>query len=268
MTIVILIIAVMGLVGLFFGLVLAIANKKLAVELNPLIHLVEDVLPKGQCGGCGFAGCQAYAEAVVTDPDVAPNLCTPGKEAVAKKVSEITGKKAKDLEERRAFVRCNNPITTAPKKYEYSGIDDCVAMSLLYFGPKSCRYGCIGHGTCAKHCPFNAIEMSETGLPVINKDRCTGCGKCESVCPKKIIEMIPANTIVEVVCSSKDRGAKAKHDCPVACIGCGICAKVCPHGAVKLVDNLPIIDKHVCMKVCTDQICVIKCPTKAIEYIK
>ena len=29
------IIAVMGLVGLFFGLVLAIANKKLAVELNP-----------------------------------------------------------------------------------------------------------------------------------------------------------------------------------------------------------------------------------------
>ena len=117
-TIVILIIAVMGAVGLFFGLVLAIANKKLAVELNPLIHIVEEVLPKGQCGGCGYAGCQAYAEAVVTDPDVAPNLCTPGKEEVAKKVSELTCKTAKNIEARRAFVKCNNPITTAPKKYE------------------------------------------------------------------------------------------------------------------------------------------------------
>lgn len=262
------IIAVMGLVGLFFGLVLAVANKKLAVELNPLIHEVEDVLPKGQCGACGFAGCQAYAEAVVSDPDVAPNLCIPGKEAVAKKVSEITGKKAKEVEARIAYVKCNNPIAMAPKKFKYSGIDDCVAMSLLHGGPKSCQYGCVGQGTCAKNCPFNAIEMNENGLPVINKARCTGCGMCESVCPKRVIELIPVKTKVNVVCNSIERGVKAKKDCNIACIGCGICAKVCPHGAVKIVNNLSVIDKHVCMEVCKDPVCIEKCPTKTIVYVK
>lgn len=262
------IIAVMGLVGVFFGFVLAIANKKLAVELNPLIHIVEEVLPKGQCGACGYAGCQAYAEAVVMNPDVAPDLCSPGKAPVAKRVSELTGKKAKDVEARVAYIKCKNPIAFAPKKYEYTGINDCVAMSLLHFGPKSCQYGCVGQGTCVRYCPFNAIEMSADGLPIINKARCTGCGKCQSACPKNNIELIPVNTKINVVCNSKDRGAKAKNDCPVACIGCGICVKVCPHGAVKLVDNLPIIDKHVCMELCSDAVCMAKCPTKIIEYVK
>lgn len=261
------IIAVMGSVGLFFGLILAIANKKLAVELNPLIHEVEDVLPKGQCGACGFAGCQAYAEAVVSDPDVAPNLCIPGKEAVAKKVSELTGKKAKDLEPRVAYVKCNNPIGVSLKKFEYSGINDCVAMSLIHGGPKSCQYGCVGQGTCAKICPFNAIEMTETGLPKINRVKCTGCGKCEAVCPKRVIELIPIHTKVNVVCNSIERGAKARKDCHIACIGCGICAKVCPHGAVKIVNNLSVIDKHICMEVCKDFVCVDKCPTKTIEFL-
>ena len=84
--------------GAVFGLVLAYANKKLAIEVNPLIHVVEDVLPKGQCGACGFAGCMAYAEAVVTNPDVPPNLCIPGKEPVAKLVAELTGKAAAPVE--------------------------------------------------------------------------------------------------------------------------------------------------------------------------
>lgn len=261
------IIAVMGLIGLFFGLVLAISNKKFAVELNPLIHMVEEVLPKGQCGACGYAGCQAYAEAVVTDPNVSPNLCIPGKEPIAKRVSELTGKKAKETEPKIAYVKCNNPILTAPKKFEYSGIDDCVAMSLLHLGPKSCQYGCVGHGTCAKHCPFGAIDMSENGLPVINKNRCTGCGKCESVCPKKVIEIIPTNAKVNVVCNSKSRGPKAKQDCPVACIACGLCVKNCPHNAVKLVNNLPVFDTHVCTQVCTEAVCMAKCPTRTIEYV-
>ena len=43
-------------VGTFFGLVLALADKKFAMESNPLIAEVEDILPKGQCGACGFAG--------------------------------------------------------------------------------------------------------------------------------------------------------------------------------------------------------------------
>jgi glycosyltransferase involved in cell wall biosynthesis len=123
MSSVIAIIAVMAGVGLFFGLVLAYANKKLAVEMNPLIHVVEDILPKGQCGACGFAGCQAYAEAVVLDKDVAPNLCIPGKKPVAQKVAELTGKAAADVEPRVAFVKCSESVILGSKKYIYSGIN-------------------------------------------------------------------------------------------------------------------------------------------------
>jgi Na+-translocating ferredoxin:NAD+ oxidoreductase RNF subunit RnfB len=257
----------MGCVGLVFGLILAFANKKLAIEMNPLIHLVEDVLPKGQCGACGFAGCQAYAEAVVLMPDVPPNLCAPGKAAVAKRVSELTGKKAKEVEPRIAHVRCANPINAAKRKYVYTGIVDCVAASLLHLGPKDCQYGCIGYGTCEKACPFNAITLSEKGIPVINRKLCTGCGKCETVCPKKVIEMLPVSAKVSVNCNSRNKGAVARKQCPIPCLGCGICAKECPYQAIKIENNLAVVDSRICAEKCSDPVCFKKCPTGAITDI-
>ncbi|MGL5311627.1 MAG: RnfABCDGE type electron transport complex subunit B, partial [Peptostreptococcaceae bacterium] len=241
MEIAILIIVLMTSVGLFFGLVLAIANKKFSVEVNPLIHLVEDVLPKGQCGACGYAGCLAYAEAVVLNEDVPPNLCIPGKELVAKHVAQLTGKVAEELEPRFACVKCNGCRECAKLKYNYEGIEDCICANSILGGPKQCNYGCLGLGTCVKNCPFDAIEMSENGLPIIDKDKCTGCGKCESVCPKKVISMNPMDYKVEVNCNSKDKGAIAKKGCTVPCIGCGICAKNCEYGAIKMENNLAIV---------------------------
>ena len=93
------IIVMIGL-GLLFGMLISFANKMFGVEVDPRIHEVDEVLPKGQCGSCGYPGCMAYAEAVVTNPDVPANLCTPGKDAVAQKVAEITGKKPKQLKQR------------------------------------------------------------------------------------------------------------------------------------------------------------------------
>ena len=46
----IMVLVVMGAVGVVFGVILALANKKFAMEVNPLIHEVDEVLPKGQCG--------------------------------------------------------------------------------------------------------------------------------------------------------------------------------------------------------------------------
>ena len=268
MTIVLSIIGVMTLVGLFFGVVLALASKKLAVEMNPLVHEVEDALPKGQCGACGYAGCQAYAEAVVNDPTVAPNLCTPGKAAVAEKVSQLTGKVAEKIEPRVAFIKCQNPVSVAPSKYEYSGIDDCVAVSLLHLGSKACKYGCVGKGTCVKHCPFNALTLDAKGLPIVDREKCTGCGKCEMVCPKHTIEMVPVSAHVGVGCSSHDRGAQAKKDCPIACIGCTICVKQCPHQAIHMENNLAVVEHQICMEKCSDKVCVAKCPQKTIYDIE
>lgn len=263
----IMVIIVMAAAGITFGFVLAYANKKFAVEVNPLIHIVEDVLPKGQCGACGYAGCLAYAEAVVLNSEVAPNLCVPGKEAVAKLVAELTGKAAAKVEPRLAKLKCGGKSCNASKSFNYNGIEDCVAASLLQGGPKSCKYGCIGFGTCSRNCPFGAITMSEEGLPIINENKCTGCGKCEAICPKKAIQVIPSEALVNVVCNSKDKGAEARKLCKVSCLGCGICVKNCPHGALKVENNLAVVNTSVCIEKCDKPTCCTKCPTGAIKII-
>lgn len=261
------IIIVMGLVGLVFGIILAVANKKLSIETNPLIHLVEEILPKGQCGACGYAGCLSYAEAVVLNPDVAPNLCVPGKEAVAKKVAELTGKTAETIEPRFAHVKCSGGRDTAVMSFKYSGIQDCTAANLTQAGPKGCKYGCIGFGTCVRSCPFGALTMGENGLPVVDPQKCTGCGACEAACPKKVIEMLPADAPVKVNCNSKDKGAAARKLCSAACLGCGICVKSCSYGAIKLENNLATLDPKICIEKCREVTCVAKCPTKAIRTV-
>ena len=259
------VIVVMTLVGLMFGIVLAFANKKFYIEINPLIHIVEDILPKGQCGACGYAGCMAYAEAVVINPDVEPNLCVPGKAPVAKMVAELTGKAAAEVEPKVAFLKCAGSVNKAKKAYEYKGVHDCVAASLLQGGPKGCQHGCIGFGTCVKNCPFDAMTMGEDGLPIINKNKCTGCGKCETVCPKKVIELVPIGIHVALNCNSKDKGVITRKLCTVGCIGCGICVKNCPHAAIKIENNLAIVDCEICVSVCNETTCLYKCPTGAIK---
>lgn len=265
MSIAIAVLVVMTSVGLVFGLVLAAANKKFAIEVNPLIHIVEDILPKGQCGSCGYAGCMAYAEAVVMNPDVQPNLCTPGKSPVAKMVAELTGKAAVEVQPKVAFVKCAGSISKASKAYKYKGVEDCVAATLLQGGPKGCKHGCIGFGTCVKNCPFDAMTMSEEGLPIINPKKCTGCGKCETVCPKKVIELIPIGMHVALNCNSKDKGVITRKLCSIGCIGCGICVKNCTHGAIKIENNLAVVDSSVCVSKCSETTCLYKCPTGAIK---
>ena len=266
-TTVIAVLIVMLAIGLIFGLILAIVNRKFSVEVNPLIHMVEDVLPKGQCGACGYAGCMAYAEAVVLDPEVPPNLCVPGKAPVADAVAELTGKTAPAMDPQIAHIKCAGAIGTAMTKYDYNGVNDCVAANILQGGQKTCRYGCLGFGTCMKNCPFGALSMTASGLPYVNPDKCTGCGKCASLCPKGVIDMVLVGAKVTVNCNSKDKGAVARKNCTAACIGCGLCMKNCPFGAVKLANNLAGVDVAICIEKCPEPTCLDKCPTKAIEAV-
>jgi Na+-translocating ferredoxin:NAD+ oxidoreductase RNF subunit RnfB len=259
------ILLVLTCLGLVFGFILAFANKKFAIEVNPLIHIVEDVLPKGQCGACGYAGCMAYAEAVVLNPDVSPSLCIPGKEPIAKAVAELTGKAAAAVEPRIAQVKCAGAEGKAVKSFLYEGVPDCVAANLLFGGSKVCKFGCLGLGTCVSNCPFDAMSMNEAGLPVIDQDKCTGCGKCETVCPKKVITMLPLTAHVRVNCNSRDKGPVARKACTAACIACTLCLKECAYGAITMDNNLAVVDVKICVEQCSDAKCLAKCPTKAIR---
>ncbi|MFN3480516.1 MAG: RnfABCDGE type electron transport complex subunit B [Thermodesulfovibrionales bacterium] len=247
--------------GAIFGIGLAFAAQKFAVKVDPKVEMVRDVLPGANCGACGFAGCQGYAEAVATRPEVPPNLCAPGKATVAEAVARITGKTAAAVEPNFARIMCQGGWSKSIKRFKYEGVQDCRAAVLAGGGDKACIYGCLGYGTCAKVCPFGAITMNEDHLPVVDITKCTGCRKCEQACPKKVIEVLPASRQVLVACHSKDKGAETKKNCSVGCIACGKCVKICPFDAPSVTNNLSRIDLDKC-KVCG--LCVEPCPTKAI----
>lgn len=251
----------LGIMSLVFGVGLALASKKFAVEIDPKVEEVRQVLPGANCGGCGFAGCDSYAEAVVAGEAWA-TACPPGGSDVMAKIADILGIPLDAQERNVASVMCAGPCTEENKKYQYHGIAGCRAVSMLSGGNKGCSYGCLGLGTCKNNCPFDAISISGDGIAVVNEDKCTGCGRCTEVCPRGIIQLVPASQGVRVLCSSKDRGKTVKEYCKVGCIGCQICVRACKFDAITFEDNLPKIDYDKCTGC---MVCVEKCPTKSIH---
>lgn len=259
-------VAALSGLGASVGLLLALADKKLAVEENPLIDEVEAVLPSGQCGNCGFAGCRQYAEMVVNNPDVTADLCTPGGAEVAAKIAEITGKDAGNVQAVKAVPQCKGCTDENCRgKYIYEGLVDCVAAAQLFAGMKLCEFGCLGLGNCERACPFDAIHITDAGLPEVNVDKCVGCGLCMQACPKDIISLVPVSAASVIKCKNHDKGGVTKKACTVGCLGCRLCEKACPHGAMKVQDNLCVIDYEKCEK-CQELSCLmVQCKTGVIE---
>lgn len=251
-----------GLIGLFFGAVLAIASIIFKVEKDERIDKITEILPGANCGGCGFAGCSAFAEAIVTNGAriTKCNLMTPEK---AEAIAAIMGVEAGKIIKKTAIVGCKGTCDKCSNKCEIYGIDDCYTASQLGSGPKNCEFGCMGLGSCVKVCSENAISIID-GIADIDKEKCIGCGKCASVCPKNIIQIIPDKRTAIAKCASKDKGAIVKNYCSAGCIGCKICEKKCPKEAINVVDNLAKIDYEKCVGC---GICASACPKGIIEMI-
>ena len=259
-------VALLGCIGLFFGIGLALAAHKFAVEVNPLVQEVLESLAGAQCGGCGYPGCEGYAMAVVNDPEVPPNLCFPGKEKVAARVAELTGKRMAAVEDVIAVARCSRVEGRVSHKHEYIGFASCTAAGLAFGGPSACNYACIGLGECAESCPFDAITMVDS-FPQVNPDKCVGCGTCVKVCPKRVLELMTVKARVHVPCSTKDLGKQVRAVCEVGCISCQMCVKKCPAQAVSYQDGLIRVDHAKCIAYGPEcqEICVEKCPRKIMR---
>jgi len=179
---------VMGLLGAISGLGLAIASKVFYVYVDPKIEEVDELLPGANCGGCGYPGCSANAQAIVAG-ESAPSSCVACGEDVIAKIAEVLGVKLEAKEPEVASPGCKYGLLDAELKYIYDGINDCRAANLIDGGAKTCPVGCLGLGTCVKACPFDALSIGPDKLPVVDMDKCTGCGTCERVCPKHIITL-------------------------------------------------------------------------------
>ncbi|MCQ2150827.1 MAG: Fe-S cluster domain-containing protein [Bacteroidales bacterium] len=261
-------IVILAGLGLILSLVLYLVAAKFKVEEDPRIDEVEKVMPGANCGGCGFAGCRAFADAAVKAPNLDNNYCPVGGNEVMKKVAAILGYEIVEKTPQVAVVRCNGTCENRPRTNVYDGVKSCKVKAALYSGDTGCPFGCLGCGDCVEACQFGAITMDPaTGLPVVDETKCTACGACAKACPKHIIELRnkgPRGMRVFVSCVNKDKGAIARKACTAACIGCGKCAKVCAQEAITVEDNVAYIDFTKC-KLCKK--CVAECPTGAIHTV-
>lgn len=249
-------------IALIFGIILVIFSHVFNVEKDSKIAEVENLLAKSNCGGCGKAGCSAFAEALVKGEAKISDCNSTSKEN-KEKICELLGS-GEVGEQTVAIVHCNGG-NACFDKYDYQGYGDCNSCELIAGGVKACPVGCIGKKVCSSLCPYNAINVNGDGYAVVDKEKCVSCGICILNCPKKLISRIPKSAKVYIACSNHGKGKDVKELCSHGCIGCGICAKNCPENAITLVDNLPVIDYKKCTGCLT---CVAKCPVKCIKEHK
>ena len=55
---------IVAVIGLVCAGLLVVASKVFAVEVDERVTKVRECLPGANCGGCGYAGCDALAEAI------------------------------------------------------------------------------------------------------------------------------------------------------------------------------------------------------------
>ncbi len=255
--------AIVGGISLAIGLLLGLAGKFFEVKTDARVEAVRAALPGSNCGGCGYAGCDALAEAIVAG-EVRPNACPVGGSSVGKEIAAIMGVEVSAVQRQVAYVQCAGTCDKAKRAADYYGAHDCrqAAMAPGNAG-KACSFACYGLGTCVTVCPNDAIALVD-GVAVVDEDKCISCGQCAATCPQHIITMIPDNSAVEVRCSSHATGKEVKAVCGAGCIGCGICQKTCPSAAIKVVDHLARVDHAVCIGCGA---CAVKCPVKVIELL-
>jgi len=259
---IVLAIAVLGIMGLVFGLLLTFTSKVFAVPSDPKRDAVRETLPGANCGGCGYPGCDGCADAIAAGK--APvNACPVGGQAVAVKIGEIMGVAPESHRRKVAHVICQGGTDHCRQTFEHRGIQDCVAASLVSDGNKACKYACLGFGNCVKVCPFGALSIDPAKkIAVVDEDKCQSCGKCIAECPKGVLEMRVENQPVDMLCRNPEMGKIVSQKCSFGCIGCERCAKACKFGAIEMVNHLPVVHNTKCRDC---MVCAEVCPTGAMR---
>jgi len=253
---------VLGGLGLFFGLLLSFAGAKLKVKSDPKLESLKDILPGVNCGGCGRAGCGAFAEDVFAGKAESDG-CPVGGAELNHKIADLMGVTPSESTRMTAYVKCIGADSHSLSLYQYQGMESCrAAIRLAGGGAKACTHGCLGGGSCKTACMFDAIRIID-GVAVIDNEKCTGCKMCIKSCPRPgLIEMVPYDKNIRVGCNARDGGKAVRANCNIGCIGCKLCVKRCEHSAIHMEGQLAQIIYERCTN-CGS--CAEACPRKVVS---
>jgi len=254
MNVILIAVIVLAVLGFVLAGALYIMSKKFAVDEDPRIGQVAEVLPGANCGGCGFPGCGGMAAACVKAADagsIEGLNCPVGGQETMNKIGEILGVEVGEAAAQIAVVRCNGTCENRPKTVIYDGVKSCRIANTTCMGETACAYGCLGCGDCVPVCSNDAIRINpETGIVEIDPEKCGGCGACARACPRGIIEVRLVNGANKdayvVECVNKDKGAQAMKACAVSCIACKKCENACGSDAIHVEGNVAHINAEAC----------------------
>ena len=198
--------------GLVIGLALSFASRIFYVYEDPRIAKVENLLAGANCGGCGYTGCSAAAEAIVKG-EAPPTACMLTSSENIAEIAAIMGLEAGSAEPLKSFNDCDGG-SRATDRFHYNGLNRCKAAAAMYGGKRDCTIGCLGFGDCIRACQFDAIKMGENGYPVVDKEKCVGCGACERACPKPILEVRTMTERLLHLNAADDAVAPCAQTCP------------------------------------------------------
>ena len=256
--------ALMGGLGLLFGIILAVAYRFLRVEEDPLLGEVAEMLPGSNCGACGQPGCNAFAEKIVSGANP-PSGCTVASAELIEQIAELLGVDAGGAVKNVARLHCAGGDSRGHQMAAYAGYDGCRAAHIVSGGGKECAWGCLGLSDCDAACKFDAIVMNEDGLPVVDPELCTACGDCVEACPRDLFEILPLDVPLVVQCSAPLAGDKAMEICDVACDACGRCAQDAAPGLITMKNSLPVVDYENGAEASPKA--TLRCPTGAIQWV-
>lgn len=231
----------LGALGILLAAVLAVANRRLYVYEDPRIDEVEALLPKSNCGACGYPGCRNFAEKAVAG-EVAPARCTVSSPANTAAIAAFLGVDAGKVDKRVARLACAGGRHVAFLRARYAGLSSCRAASVVSGGGKECAWGCLGLGDCVSVCQQAAITLDMHGLPTVEMSKCTACNDCVEFCPKGLFSLQPVKDRLWVACRNRAEGDLAEAACEVACTACGKCVVDAAPGLLAIHDNLVEID--------------------------
>ncbi len=256
---------VLGGLGLFFGFLIALANRKFYVWEDPRIGEVEQLLPNSNCGACGQPGCRAFAEGLVVGR-LQPSGCTVmGADAISE-VASYLGVDAGTASKRVARLLCAGGKNEAVRNSDYAGLETCKAAAAVAGGGKACNWGCLGLGDCERACLLDAIFMNDDLLPVVLPERCTACNDCVVACPKDLFVLMPIEQKLIVQCKNLLKGDAAEDLCSVACNTCNRCVADAEPGVIEIINNLAVINYE--KNALTSPKAISRCPTGAIVWVE